>query len=140
MEAPCTSLFLVPYSFFVFCCRRRGVSKYKHCSTAAKGPRAQVSAPLKRTWLLEKVAKENSITGLDRGRKSMVHCGVCACVLSRVQLFATLWTVAHPSPLSMEFSRQEYWSGWPFLLQGNLSHPGIEPASLASPALAGRYF
>ena len=38
--------------------------------------------------------------------------------LSRVQLFATPWTVTHQAPLSMEFSRQEYWSGLPFLLQG----------------------
>ena len=39
---------------------------------------------------------------------------LCAYTLSRVQLFAILWTVAHQAPLSMEFSRQEYWSGLPF--------------------------
>ena len=44
----CTQLFLVPYSFFVFCCSRRGVSRCKHCSTSAKGPRSQpVSFPRK---------------------------------------------------------------------------------------------
>ena len=41
---------------------------------------------------------------------------VCVQSLSHVQLFATLWTVAHHAPLSMEFSRQEYWSGLPFPL------------------------
>ena len=49
-------------------------------------------------------------------------------------------TVAHQTPLSMEFSRQEYWNGLPFLLQGNLPDPGIKPVSSASPALAGGFF
>ena len=51
--------------------------------------------------------------------------------LSRVQLFATLWTVAHQAPLSMGFSRQEYWSGLPFPSPGDLPNPGIEPGSPA---------
>ena len=54
--------------------------------------------------------------------------------------FATLWTVACQAAPSMEFSRQEYWSGLPFPLLGELPDPGIEPTSLASPALAGRFF
>ena len=49
--------------------------------------------------------------------------------LSRVRLFATLWTVAHQAPLSMGFSRQEYWSGLPFPSPGDLPDPGIEPRS-----------
>ena len=49
-------------------------------------------------------------------------------------------TVAGQGPLSMGFSRQEYWRGLPFSTPGDLSHPGIKPTSLASPALAGRYF
>ena len=49
--------------------------------------------------------------------------------LSRVQLFATPWTIAYQSPLSMAFSRQEYWSGFPFLSPGDLPDPGIEPGS-----------
>ena len=61
---------------------------------------------------------------------------VCVCMLSCVQLFATPWTVAHQAPLSMEFFRQEYWSGLPFPSPGDLPDPGIEPMSLASPALA----
>ena len=51
--------------------------------------------------------------------------------LSRVQLFATPWTVAHQAPLSMGFSRQEYWSGLPFPSPGDLPHLGIEPRSPA---------
>ena len=47
--------------------------------------------------------------------------------------------VACQAPLSMEFSRQEYWSGLPFPSPGDLPHPGIEPVSPASPALAGRF-
>ena len=59
---------------------------------------------------------------------------------SCVQLFATPWTVACKSPLSMQFSRQGYWSGLLFPLPGDLPNPGIKPASLMSPALAGRFF
>ena len=51
--------------------------------------------------------------------------------LSRVRLFATLWTVAHQASLSMGFSRQEYWSGLPFPSPGDLPDPGIEPGSPA---------
>ena len=51
--------------------------------------------------------------------------------LSRVRLFATLWTVAHQAPLSMGFSRQEYWSGLPFPSPGDLPNSGIEPWSPA---------
>ena len=51
--------------------------------------------------------------------------------LSSVQLFVTPWTVAHQAPLSMGFSRQEYWSGLPFLSPGNLPDPGIKPWSSA---------
>ena len=65
----------------------------------------------------------------------------CAvCVLSHVQLFATLWTVASQAQLSMKFSRQEHWSGLPFLPPGDLPHPRIKPTSLTSPALAGGFF
>ena len=49
--------------------------------------------------------------------------------LSRVRLFATPWTVALQAPLSMGFSRQEYWSGLPCLPPGDLPNPGIEPRS-----------
>ena len=61
----------------------------------------------------------------------------CACMLSCVQLLETPWTIAHPAPLSMDFSRQEHWSGFPFSPPGNLPDQGI---ITASPALAGGFF
>ena len=66
-----------------------------------------------------------------------------ACMLrcfSPVQLFATLWSVACQAPLSIGFSRQEYWSGLPCPPSGNLLHPRIKNVSLMSPALAGVFF
>ena len=59
---------------------------------------------------------------------------------SPVRLFATPGTVARLAPLSMGFSRQEYWSGWPCPPPGDLPNSGIEPAFLMSPALAGGLF
>ena len=59
---------------------------------------------------------------------------------SRVQLFSTLWTVAYQVPLSMGFSRQEYWSGLLCSPSGDLPNPWIAPASLMSPALTGGFF
>ena len=61
-------------------------------------------------------------------------------LLSRVWLFAATWTVACQAPLPMEFSRQGYWSEVPFPTPGDLPIPGIDPASLVSSALAGRFF
>ena len=60
--------------------------------------------------------------------------------LSHVQLFAIPWTLALQAPLSMEFSRQEYWSGLPFPSPGDLPGPRIKPASLKSSALANGLF
>ena len=60
--------------------------------------------------------------------------------LGRVQLFVTPWTVAHQAPLSMGFSRQECWSGWPSPPPGDLPNPGIESAFLMSSALADAFF
>ena len=76
----------------------------------------------------------------------MCVCGdVCgggwhACVRAQtlVRLCATLCTVALQTPLSMGFSRQDYWSGLPCLSSGDLPDPGID--SLSSPASAGRFF
>ena len=51
--------------------------------------------------------------------------------LSHAQLFATPWTVDHQAPLSVGFSRQEYWSGLPFPSPGDLPNPGVEPGSPA---------
>ena len=57
-----------------------------------------------------------------------------------VWLFVTLWTIVHKAPLSMGFSKQEYWSGLPFPPSGDLPDPGIESVSPMFPALAGRFF
>ena len=65
------------------------------------------------------------------------------CMLSRfshVRLFATLRTIARHSPLSMGFSRQEYWSGLRCPPAGDLPDPGTKPVSLTSPALIGGFF
>ena len=72
----------------------------------------------------------------------MTRAQVCVCAqwLNCVCFFVTPWTVSHQAPLSMEFSRQEYWSGLPFLSPGELPDPGIESVSLEFPALAGRFF
>ena len=59
---------------------------------------------------------------------------------SHVQLFATLWTVAHQALLSVGFFKQEYWSGLPFPPPGGLLYPATELTSLMSPALASRFF
>ena len=61
-------------------------------------------------------------------------------LISHVQLSVTPWTVAHQAPLSMGFSRQEHWSGLMFSPPEDLPDPGIKPASLMSPALAGGFF
>ena len=55
-------------------------------------------------------------------------------------VFATPWIVARQAPLSMGFSRQEYWSGLPCPPPEDLPNSGIEPLSLMSPSLAGRFF
>ena len=76
---------------------------------------------------------------LSRSRSETNHASLLALAaekvkvksLSRVQLFATPWTVAYQASPSMGFSRQEYWSGLPFPSPGDLPHPGIEPGSPA---------
>ena len=68
---------------------------------------------------------------------------IAVCVLAKspqLCLFAIPWTVACQAPLSMGFSRQEYWSGMPCPTPGHLPNPGIEPASLMSPELSDRFF
>ena len=59
---------------------------------------------------------------------------------SSILTWRTSWTVAHQAPLSMEFSKKEYWSGFPFSPPRDLPNPGMEPPTLVSPALAGRFF
>ena len=68
------------------------------------------------------------------------ECTLIHSILSRVWLFETLWTVVRQAPLSMGFPRQEFWSVLPFPSPGDLPNPGNKPASLVSPALAGRFY
>ena len=68
---------------------------------------------------------------------------MCAYMLScfsHVHLFATLWTIAGQAPLSMEFSRQECWSGLLCPPPGDLPNSGIKPASVMFPVFAGVFF
>ena len=74
---------------------------------------------------------------------SVVQSFMVWCMLSgfsHVRLFTKLWTIACLAPVSMELSRQEYWNGLPLPTPGALPDSGIEPESLASPALAVRFF
>ena len=64
-----------------------------------------------------------------------------SCVYAQLcPTLCTPWTIARQTLLSLELSRQEYWSGLPFPLPGNLPHPGVELAHLVPPALAGGFF
>ena len=62
------------------------------------------------------------------------------CCFSCVKLSVTPWTVAYQVPLSMGFSRQEYWSGLPCSPPGELPDSGIKPGSVTTPVLAGTFF
>ena len=62
------------------------------------------------------------------------------CMLNRARLFETPGTIASQAPLSVGFSRQEYWSGLPFSPPGDLPNPGMEPVSPLSLTLAGGFF
>ena len=75
----------------------------------------------------------------ERDRVCVCMC-VCAHVCSVVSDSVTPWRVAHQSPLSMKFSRQEYWHGLLFPPPGDLPDPSIKPSFPASLALAGRFF
>ena len=61
-------------------------------------------------------------------------------LLQSCPTLCNLWTIVCKAPLSVGFSKQEYWSGLPCSPPGDLPDPGIEPTSLASPALAGGFF
>ena len=65
---------------------------------------------------------------------------MCMQSVSHAGLFETPWTLARQAPLTVEFSRQEYWSALTFPSPVDIPDPGIKPTSLASPALAGGFF
>ena len=103
------------------------------------------SLPLKSIWELLPEFLYFSLNGgryrnshhLSRKLDALRDACLRAKLLSCVRLFVTPWTVVHQASLSMGFSRQEYWSGLLFPPPRDLPDPGIEPASLKSPALAG---
>ena len=89
--------------------------------------------------LKERISVHTNNEQIIDGKMMIDEC-MDRCVLSHVLLFVTPWTVASQVLLSMGFSKQEYWSRLPFPTPGDLPDPEIEPMSLASPALAGRFF
>ena len=88
--------------------------------------------------LSKSTLSEANLHGFDAWLCCLAGMRACACLIMSDS--ATPWTVTHQAPLCMGFSRQEYWSGLPCPTPGDLFNPGIEPASLISPALAGRFF
>ena len=105
------------------------------------------------SWSLESSGEADSVRDMPFLCDHFCHVGLqCwlllltsmhACMpscFSHVWLFVTLWTVAPQAPLSMGFSRQEYWIGLPCPPLGDLPHPGIESSSFTSPALADGFF
>ena len=78
----------------------------------------------------------DSLLSVPPGKPYRSYVKVKVKSLSHVQLFVTLWIVAHEAPPSMGFSRQEYWSGLPFPSAGDLPDPGIKPRSPALQAEA----
>ena len=114
-------------------------------STVVQTPGFQVSRKITRKYLNMLNIKRTlvvitvmilMVVQLAKPQEGNVHCQVASVVSDS----ATPWTVARQAPLSMEFSRHEYWSGLPFPPPGDLPHPGIWPKSLEFPALAGRFF
>ena len=88
-------------------------------------------------WVEDVKPKGSAITLLSGGwccwlkqRITNRYQNYIVCILSHIWLFSTLWTVALQAPLSMGFSRQKYWSGFPCPPPGALLHPGIEPRLL----------
>ena len=88
----------------------------------------------RRQWRREASGVLQSM-GLRRVRQWLHNCACVLTCFSCVQLFATLWLIALHAPLSMGFSMQQYWNALPCPPPGNFPNPGIEPVSLAVPAL-----
>ena len=110
---------------------------------ASSGPE-RVGPPFPHLFLGRQPLLPGRLRGIACGSLCGVSNTMCMCwavlrCFSRVRLVATLWTIARQAPLSMQFSRQGYWSGLPCPPPRNLSDPGIKLVSLVSPALAGGF-
>ena len=95
------------------------------------------------THLMRPAASPHTKARQDPTRKAKQAASLLLCMLShfsRVQLFTTPWTIACLAPLSVGFSKQEYWRRLPCPPPRDLTDPGIEPVSLTSSALAGGFF
>ena len=110
-------------------------SKLKYFVLACE--KLQMSLLVYYYWLINLHAKHFSLLLSFGSRQNFFFLGggCCAQLLSHVGLFAIPWTASHQAPLSMGFSREEYWSELSFPSPGNLLDPGIKPAFCTSPAL-----
>ena len=120
---------IIPYKYQVWSCHI--VLRHEDWGNLGGWGVCQVNQPLKYNWIdhLELSPGKNK-------SKRYVH--ACS-VTNSYPTLATLWTEACQAPLSMGFSKQEYWSGWPFPPPGHLPNPEIKLTSLASPELASRF-
>ena len=94
-------------------------------------------------WISDVIQPSHTLLPSSPPALIYIYDYIYVCVLSHfsfVQLFVTLWTVAHQAPLSMGFSRKEYWSGLPCPSSRGSSQSRDQHASLMSPALAGEFF
>ena len=87
--------------------------------------------------IVSSLTLDSSITSK---RACFYECCACAQALSCGRFFVIPWTVARQAPMSLECSRQEYWSGLPFSTPRDLPHSGIKPASFSSSVFAGTFF
>ena len=101
-------------------------------SAGEQTPSAKLSSDEDRSGMRGSQRKSNR----DR---NITNISAVLSLLRRDELCVTTWTVAHRAPLSMGFSRQEYWSGLWCLPPEDLPYPGIEPTSLISPTLASGF-
>ena len=126
----------------VFCigrwCHQGSPSLYLLCVQMTEGHHK--GNPDSQRWEGFKVTRKGPGTTKGWRTGAVFAINLLLSCFSHIWLLVTLWTVAHQAPLSMGFSRQEYWSGLPFPPPGDLPHPGIEPESLTSPASAGGFF
>ena len=110
--------------------------------TSQGGPcRLFLLATLKLKSQSEEMNKQKTVT--VQSKCSLIWVFLLSCMtvqsLSFVRIFVSPWTVAHQAPLSMEFSKQEYWECIAISYPGDTPNPGVELTPLASPALAGRF-